>query len=105
MLNAFLLVTGVFVFSAQVMIYGLVGYIYPAHLVSTGMGMTAGIGRFGAIIGPAITGWMISTGNGYPGVFIFYAAAALLAVVMVLLIRKPEQPSATRNSRETMTQE
>lgn len=110
-LNAFLLITGVFVFSAQVMIYGLVGYIYPAHLVSTGMGMTAGIGRFGAIIGPAITGWMISTGNGYPGVFIFYAAAALLAVVMVLLIRKPEQPSAkrnssaNRNSRETMTQE
>ena len=104
-LNGFLLVTGIFVFSAQVMLYGFVGYVYPAHLVSTGMGLTAGIGRFGAIIGPAITGWMISTGNGYPGVFIFYAGAAVVAMIAVLLIRKPEQPRAGLNSRETITRE
>ena len=38
-LNVAVLFTGVFVFSAQVLVYGFVGYLYPSNVVGTGMGL------------------------------------------------------------------
>ncbi|GGC79869.1 MFS transporter [Tersicoccus solisilvae] len=89
LLNAVVLVTGVFVFCAQVLVYGFVGYLYPRRIVGTGMGLTSGVGRLGAIVGPWFTGLLVASGAAYPGGFYLFAAAAVLGVCAVALIPKP----------------
>ncbi len=97
LLNGVVLVTGFFVFCAQVLVYGFVGYIYPKHVVGTGMGMVAGVGRLGAIAGPGITGLLVASGHAYPWGFYLFAGAALLGMFAVAIIPKPaaqQEPSA-----------
>src|SRR6476619_1757244 len=49
---AAVLLTGIFVFSAQVLVYAFVGHLYPPEIRGTALGMAAGVGRVGAIVGP-----------------------------------------------------
>lgn len=79
-------VTGVFVFSAQVLVYAFVTQLYPPEIRSTALGFAAGIGRLGAIVGPAITGTLVSAGLAYPGGFYVFAATALIAVGALAVI-------------------
>lgn len=79
------------------LVYGFVGYIYPKHVVGTGMGMVAGVGRLGAIAGPGITGLLVASGHAYPWGFYLFAGAALLGMFAVAIIPKPAaqlEPSA-----------
>ncbi|GAA1762563.1 aromatic acid/H+ symport family MFS transporter [Nocardioides hankookensis] len=80
------LVTGVFVFSAQVLVYAFVGHLYPDYLKGTALGLSAGIGRVGAIVGPSITGALVTAGIAYPWGFYVFALAALLAVAALAVV-------------------
>lgn len=94
LLNGVVLVTGFFVFCAQVLVYGFVGYIYPKQVVGTGMGMVAGVGRLGAIAGPGLTGLLVTSGHAYPWGFYLFAGAALLGMFAVAMIPKPARQEA-----------
>jgi MFS transporter, AAHS family, benzoate transport protein len=83
---AAVLVTGVFVFSAQVLVYAFVGHLYPDDLKGTALGLSAGVGRVGAIVGPSITGALVTAGIAYPWGFYVFAGAALLAVLALALV-------------------
>jgi AAHS family benzoate transporter-like MFS transporter len=91
------LVTGIFVFSAQVLVYAFVGHLYPPEVRGTALGLAAGIGRVGAIVGPSITGALVTAGIAYPWGFYVFAAAALLAVLALATVpahmRTPAQPA------------
>ena len=52
-----LFLTGVFVFSSQVLVYAFTGENHPASVRATAMGFSAGIGRLGAITGPILGGF------------------------------------------------
>ena len=71
------------------LLYGFVGYVYPKHIVATGMGMVAGVGRLGAIVGPGLTGLLVASGHAYPWGFYLFAAAAVLGMLAVATIPKP----------------
>ncbi|MGO2633079.1 MAG: MFS transporter [Galactobacter sp.] len=96
LLNAAIMVTGVFVFSAQVLVYGFVGYLYPKALVATGMGFTSGVGRIGAIVGPWVSGALVGAGLAYPGGFYMFAIVAVLGFLAVTLIPKPKATTAAK---------
>jgi MFS family permease len=84
------LLAGVFVFSAQVLVYAYVGHVYPASARGTAMGAASGVGRAGAISGPLIGGWLLTLGLAYPwGFYIFAAVAAIGAVCIALVNRDP----------------
>lgn len=93
-LNGIVLATGVFVFCAQVLVYGFVGYLYPKDLVATGMGFTSGVGRLGAIVGPWITGTLVAHGLAYPGGFYMFAIVAVIGLVAVAAIPRPAATTA-----------
>lgn len=78
---ALVLVAGVFVFSAQVLVYAFVGHLYPPEVRGTALGMAAGVGRVGAIVGPFLGGALVTAGIAYPWGFYAFAVAAVLAVV------------------------
>ncbi|BCT77989.1 MFS transporter [Sinomonas cyclohexanicum] len=86
LLNAAVFVTGVFVFSAQVLVYAWVSQLFPAHLRGTALGFSAGVGRIGAILGPAVTGTLVTLGVAYPWGFYVFAAAAVLAVLALVAV-------------------
>jgi AAHS family benzoate transporter-like MFS transporter len=77
---------GVFVFSAQVLVYAFVGHLYPPDVRGTALGMSAGVGRVGAIVGPFLGGALVSAGLAYPWGFYIFAVAAVLAVLALSVV-------------------
>jgi len=77
---------GVFVFSAQVLVYAFVGHLYPPDVRGTALGLAAGVGRVGAIVGPFLGGALVTAGVAYPWGFYLFALAAVLAVVALSLV-------------------
>lgn len=97
LLDVVIFFTGVFVFSAQVLVYAYVAHSYPARVRGTALGVTSGIGRLGAITGPLITGVLVDAGLAYPWGFYFFAVAAGLGVVAMLVapfVRRVEEGDA-----------
>jgi AAHS family benzoate transporter-like MFS transporter len=86
LLNIAVFVTGVFVFSAQVLVYAFVSAIYPAQARGTALGMASGIGRVGAIVGPFITGALVTAGIAYPWGFYVFAVVAVLGFVSMVIV-------------------
>ncbi|MDO9380020.1 MAG: aromatic acid/H+ symport family MFS transporter [Nocardioidaceae bacterium] len=79
-------VTGFFVFSAQVLVYAFVGQLYPTDARGTALGFASGVGRLGAILGPSITGVLVTAGIEYPWGFYVFSLAAVLAVVALSFV-------------------
>ncbi|SCK46585.1 aromatic acid/H+ symport family MFS transporter [Streptomyces sp. WMMB 322] len=77
---------GVFVFSAQVLVYAFVGHLFAAEVRGTALGLAAGVGRLGAIVGPFLGGLMVSAGVAYPWGFYAFSVAAVLAVLALLFV-------------------
>jgi benzoate transport len=73
--------TGCFVFSAQVLVYAFVSASYPPQVRATALGWSAGAGRSGAIVGPVITGALVTAGLAFPwGFYVFAVVGALGAL-------------------------
>src|SRR5699024_2395092 len=88
LLNLAVFITGVFVFSAQVLVYAFVSAIYPAQARGTALGMASGIGRLGAIVGPFITGALVTAGIAYPWGFYLFSAVAVLGFAAMVIVPK-----------------
>ena len=70
--------TGCFVFSSQVLVYAFTAANHPPQVRATAPGMSAGVGRSGAISGPILGGTLLSAGLAYPwGFFAFALVGAL----------------------------
>lgn len=93
LLNAAVFVTGIFVFSSQVLVYAWVSQLFPARLRGTALGFAAGVGRLGAIVGPALTGTLVAAGVAYPWGFYVFGGAALVAVAALATIPKVIRPA------------
>lgn len=86
LLNTAVFLTGVFVFSAQVLVYAFITHVYPPAIRGTALGLASGIGRVGSIVGPAITGALVAGGLAYPWGFYFFGAVALVAVLAMAIV-------------------
>jgi MFS family permease len=91
------LLAGIFVFSAQVLVYAYVGRAYPAAGRATALGGVAGVGRLGAICGPLVGGWLLTAGIAYPwGFYVFAAVAAIGAIAVSMAAHPPtDDPHGT----------
>jgi AAHS family benzoate transporter-like MFS transporter len=83
---AAVLLTGIFVFSAQVLVYAFVGHLYPPEVRGTALGVAAGVGRVGAIVGPSLGGTLVSAGVAYPWGFYAFTLAAVLAALTLATV-------------------
>ncbi len=86
LLDVAVFATGVFVFSAQVLVYAWITRSYPSDVRGTALGLSSGVGRVGSIVGPAITGALVTAGVAYPWGFYFFSLVALLAVGAMLVV-------------------
>ncbi len=83
--------TGVWVFSAQVLLYAYVSKHYPTSGRGTALGWAAGIGRIGAICGPLVGGFLLGAGLAVPWGFYAFALVGLLGAVFIALV--PRSPA------------
>jgi MFS family permease len=60
--------------------------MYPAEFRTTGVGWAMGAGRFGAIIGPYLAGYLIQSGVSISINFIVFAVFSLLAGLITMKI-------------------
>ncbi|MCM3687918.1 MFS transporter [Kocuria rosea] len=88
---AMVFVTGCFVFSSQVLVYAFTAANHPPRVRATALGMSAGVGRLGAISGPIIGGTLLGAGLAYPwGFFAFAAVGALGGLALTGTRTRPE---------------
>jgi MFS transporter, AAHS family, benzoate transport protein len=80
------LLAGVFVFSAQVLVFAYVAQHYPAAARGTAIGAASGVGRLGAISGPLIGGALLTAGVAYPWGFYVFAVVAAIGAVSVAFV-------------------
>ncbi len=78
-------VTGVWLFSSQVMVYAAADRVYPPVGRATGLGWVTGIGRTGAVAGPWLGGTLAASGDDRLG-FLAFALAGLVGAVRVALV-------------------
>ncbi|MFF2568861.1 MFS transporter [Streptomyces sp. NPDC058084] len=78
-------VTGVWLFSAQVMVYAATGAVYQGAERAAGLGLVTGVGRIGAVVGPWLVGALAAAGNQSWG-FTTFAVAGILGSVAVVLV-------------------
>ena len=67
--------------------YGLAAELYPAAVRSTGIGWAMGVGRFGAVIGPLLGGWLIGQGVTLSTLMAIFALPLLIAAAAAWFIR------------------
>jgi len=72
--------------SSQSGLNSLSGRIYPPAIRSTGAGWALGLGRVGAIAGPAIGGALLVLGIGVHGMFIVAAIPIAVATLLMALL-------------------
>ena len=91
-------VAGVFLFSAQTMVYAAVAHVYPTETRATAIGWTTGMGRFGAVFGPWMGGQLFATHHESWG-FAAFALAALFSVVMLALVQAALKATGGKTAR------
>jgi MFS transporter, AAHS family, 4-hydroxybenzoate transporter len=76
--------------TGQVTANALAAAYYPTYVRATGVGWALGIGRIGAILGPAIGGILLAFNVGPQTLFLIAAVPSLVAVVAVLVLMRVE---------------
>lgn len=96
--------TGVFLNSAQTMIYATVSIRSTPDNRATSVGWTSGMGRFGAVFGPWLGGQLLASGNGDWG-FTAFALAGVSSMVFIGLaaLRSGRRPAAAATPQELVT--
>lgn len=96
--------TGVFLNSAQTMIYATVSIRSTPDNRATAVGWTSGMGRFGAVFGPWLGGQLLATGHGDWG-FTAFALAGVSSMVLigVAALRSTRRPEPSEAGRKLVT--
>ncbi|MEU1297467.1 aromatic acid/H+ symport family MFS transporter [Streptomyces sp. NPDC005840] len=96
--------TGVFLNSAQVMVYATVSLRSTPDNRATAVGWTSGMGRFGAVFGPWLGGQLLASGHGDLG-FTAFALAGVSSMVLigVAALRGPRRGATGSSDPELLT--
>lgn len=97
-LYALVAVAGFGTIGTQILVNAYVATYYPAGNRATALGWSLGVGRLGAILGPAFGGIVLASGLGFEWNFYAFAIPALAGALVVLFVpRTPaaEQPGGT----------
>lgn len=83
--------------ATQTLINGWVTRSYPAAARTTGVGWSLGIGRIGGIVGPAVTGAIVSATGGGTAAFLLFAAVGVVGAVIAGMVKLPDREPSRSN--------
>ena len=59
-------------------LYAVAAKVYPTSIRTTGIGFAIGLGRFGAVVGPALAGFLIAAGLSMSGNYYVFAIPMII---------------------------
>ncbi|MEM9172387.1 MAG: MFS transporter [Pseudomonadota bacterium] len=68
-------------------LYGIAAKAYPTSMRSTGIGWAVGLGRSGAVVGPAVAGYLIAFGFDLSANFLVFAVPLSVAAVLAYSLK------------------
>lgn len=71
---------------SQILLYTFVAQFYPTAVRSTGMGWASGIGRIGAIVGPILTGALLTLQLPHQMNFMVIAIPGIIAALAIFMV-------------------
>jgi benzoate transport len=80
-------ITGFFINGAAVAFYVILARAFPVHVRASGTGFGIGMGRAGAVIGPALAGVLFAGGTPLAVVMILLATGSLVAAVAIYFLK------------------
>jgi MFS transporter, AAHS family, benzoate transport protein len=99
LLTALVALAGTGFFGGQNVAHGYVSLFYPPGMRSTAMGLAFGVGRLGAIFGPALAGFLLAMKVSQLVNFVGLAVPGLIAGIAILLVRDKHGYSGTQRVR------
>ena len=79
-------VAGAATIGSQILLYTFVAQYYPSTVRSTGMGWASGIGRIGAIVGPVLTGALLTMNLPHQMNFLVIAVPGVIAALAIFMV-------------------
>lgn len=79
-------IAGAATIGSQILLYTFVAQYYPSTVRSTGMGWASGIGRIGAIVGPVLTGALLTMNLPHQMNFFAIAIPGFIAALAIFLV-------------------
>ncbi|MCL6231568.1 MFS transporter [Acinetobacter amyesii] len=79
-------VAGAATIGSQILLYTFVAQYYPTTVRSTGMGWASGIGRIGAIVGPVLTGALLTMNLPHQMNFLVIAIPSVIASLAIFMV-------------------
>lgn len=79
-------VAGAATIGSQILLYTFVAQFYPTAVRSTGMGWASGIGRIGAIVGPVLTGALLTLELPHQMNFLVIAIPGVIAALAIFMV-------------------
>jgi len=108
-LYSLIAIAGAATIGSQILLYTFVAQFYPTALRSTGMGWASGIGRIGAIIGPVLTGALLTLELPHQMNFLAIAIPGVIAALAIFMVNLKAsvaaQTPSTSNPQKTLTQQ
>ncbi|AXQ21656.1 aromatic acid/H+ symport family MFS transporter [Acinetobacter wuhouensis] len=86
LLYSLIAIAGAATIGSQILLYTFVAQFYPAAVRSTGMGWASGIGRIGAIVGPVLTGALLTLQLPHQMNFLVIAIPGFIAALAIFLV-------------------
>ena len=90
-------IAGATTIGSQILLYTFVAQYYPTAVRTTAMGWASGIGRIGAIVGPILTGALLTLELSHQTNFLFIAIPGIIAAIAIFLVNL----SAAVDSKKT----
>ncbi|WP_180135015.1 MFS transporter [Acinetobacter sp. YH12070] len=99
-------VAGAATIGSQILLYTFVAQYYPTTVRSTGMGWASGIGRIGAIVGPVLTGALLTMNLPHQMNFLVIAIPGVVAALAIFMVnlQASVEASTQGQSRKINTQ-
>jgi MFS transporter, AAHS family, benzoate transport protein len=88
LLSLFVALSGATTMGTQIAANAYVSQYYPLSMRSTGIGWALGIGRFGAVIGPAMGGFLLAMNLSLHMNFLVFAVPGLVASAALAMVDK-----------------
>ncbi|GAA5185475.1 aromatic acid/H+ symport family MFS transporter [Acinetobacter kookii] len=85
-LYSLIAVAGAATIGSQILLYTFVAQYYPTTVRSTGMGWASGIGRIGAIVGPVLTGALLTMNLPHQMNFFAIAIPGVIAALAIFMV-------------------
>lgn len=81
-------VAGAATIGTSILLYSYVAQYYPLSVRSTGIGCASGVGRIGAIVGPILTGILLTLNLPHTMNFVMISIPAMIAICAILSLKR-----------------